>query len=336
MLDPFKSDNAYSMAELTVAINKLPNNYGLINQLGLFVDRGVTTRTILVEEMNGILSLLPSVAPSGPATMGKIGKRKTRAFVIPHIPHDDVVLPEEVQGVRAFGSETGTETMANLMALKLQTMKDKHAITLEWMRMKALQGILIDGDTTTTLYNFYTEFSITPKTVDFALDDEDTNVLAKTLEVKRHIETNLKGEMMTGMRALVSPAFYDALTSHVNVEKAFAQYQALNQNLASDYRRGFNFGGIEWVEYNATASTPDDVSHDFITSGEGHVFPLGTSNTFRTFYAPADFNETVNTPGLPVYAKQEARKFGRGWDLHTQSNPLPICLRPEVLVKVTT
>jgi hypothetical protein len=38
---------------------------------------------------------------------------------------------------------------------------------------------------------------------------------------------------------------------------------------------------------------------------------------------------------LPLYAKQEPRKFGRGTDLHTQSNPLPICLRPEVLVKGT-
>ena len=37
--------------------------------------------------------------------------------------------------------------------------------------------------------------------------------------------------------------------------------------------------------------------------------------------------------GLPLYAKQEPRQFGRGTDVHTQSNPLPICLRPEVLVK---
>ncbi|MBE0660736.1 MAG: major capsid protein, partial [Bryobacteraceae bacterium] len=46
-------------------------------------------------------------------------------------------------------------------------------------------------------------------------------------------------------------------------------------------------------------------------------------------------NETANTLGLPLYAKQEPRKFGRGTDLHSQSNPLPICHRPEVLVKVT-
>ena len=54
-----------------------------------------------------------------------------------------------------------------------------------------------------------------------------------------------------------------------------------------------------------------------------------------SYNAPADFNETVNTPGQPVYAKQEPRKFDRGTDLHTQSNPLPMCLRPSVLVKLS-
>ena len=47
-----------------------------------------------------------------------------------------------------------------------------------------------------------------------------------------------------------------------------------------------------------------------------------------------DVNETVNTLGQPLYAKQEPREFGRGTDLHTQSNPLPMCHRPGLLVKL--
>jgi hypothetical protein len=58
-------------------------------------------------------------------------------------------------------------------------------------------------------------------------------------------------------------------------------------------------------------------------------------DTFGTYFAPADFNETVNTLGQPLYAKQEPRKFDRGTDLHTQSNPLPMCHRPGVLVKLS-
>ena len=78
-----------------------------------------------------------------------------------------------------------------------------------------------------------------------------------------------------------------------------------------------------------------EIATRFIAAGEAHAFPLGTLDTFGTYFAPADFNETVNTLGQPLYAKQEPRKFDRGTDLHTQSNPLPMCHRPGVLVKLT-
>jgi hypothetical protein len=78
----------------------------------------------------------------------------------------------------------------------------------------------------------------------------------------------------------------------------------------------------------------DGNTRRFIAANDGHVFPMGTMSTFETVFAPADFVETANTMGIELYAKQEARKFGRGIDLHTQSNPLPICYRPALLVRV--
>lgn len=88
-------------------------------------------------------------------------------------------------------------------------------------------------------------------------------------------------------------------------------------------------GKASYVKADGSAET-----REFIAPGEAHAFPLGTIDTFGTYVAPADFNETVNTLGQPLYAKQEPRKFERGTDLHTQSNPLPMCHRPGVLVKL--
>ncbi|MEJ5199679.1 MAG: major capsid protein [Anaerolineae bacterium] len=332
MLNPFTTD-AFNMVALTAAINKIPNNYGRLEQLNLMPAVGVRTRTILIEEQNGVLNLLPTQPVGAPGTVGKSGKRNVRSFVIPHIPHDDVVLPEEVQGIRAFGSESEMEAIASVVAAKLETMRNKHAITLEHLRMGALKGVILDADGS-VLYDLYSEFGITPKTVNFALTTSSTEVLTKVLEVKRHIEDNLKGEFMTGIMCLCSPGFYDALTTHAKVKEAFMYFQR-TQNLGGDYRTGFTFGGITFEEYRGQATDANGVVRKFIADDEAHFFPLGTANTFRTFFAPADFNETANTLGLPLYAKQEPRKFGRGTDLHTQQNPLPICLRPEVLVKGT-
>jgi hypothetical protein len=331
MNNPFENP-AFSMSALTAAINILPNNYGLMDSMGLFPSKPVRFRSVVVEEKNGILTLLPTMPVGSPGTVGKRGKRKLRSFAIPHIPHDDVVLPEEVQGIRAFGSESELQTVASVMAEHLQTMRNKHAITLEHLRMGALKGIILDADGS-ELYNLFDLFDITPKVVNFQLGAAGTDIKKKCLDLKRYLEKNLKGERMNGVHCLVSEEFFDAFTSHEKVVAAYDRWQD-SFALRSDMRSGFTFAGITFEEYAGEASDGDDNVHRFIEAGEGHAFPLGTVDTFATYFSPADFNETANTLGQPLYAKQEPRKFERGTDIHTQSNPLPMCHRPAVLVKV--
>lgn len=332
MNNPFDNP-AFSLASLTAAINLLPNRYARLEELGLFAPRPVRTRTVVVEEKAGVLTLLPSLPPGSPGTVGTRGKRTLRSFVIPHIPHDDVVLPEEVQGLREFGSESEFASIASVLAEHLETMRAKHAATLEYLRMGALKGIVLDADGS-ELVNLYAEFKIPPKTIDFELDNPATSVLDKCLDLKRYLTKNLAGERMSTVQSLVSPEFYSALVNHPMVKEAYRLWQD-GQALRSDMRAGFPFAGVTFEEYAGEASTADGTVRRFIAEGEGHAFPLGTIDTFATYYAPADFNETVNTLGQPLYAKQAPRKFDRGTDLHTQSNPLPICHRPALLVRIT-
>ena len=330
--NPFTND-AFGTVALTSAINILQNRYGMVRDMNLMPARAVRLRQIAIEERNGVLSLLPTAAVGSPGTVGVRAKRKVRSFIIPHIPHDDVILPSEVQGIRMFGSEGDLAALSDVMAQHLQAMRDKHAITLEHLRMGALKGIILDADGS-TLYDLYTEFGITPKTINFELADDTTDVKGKCLELKRYIEDNLLGEFMTEVVVLVSAEFFDLLTSHPKVETAYERWQ-MGEALRADMRKGFVFGGITFREYRGQASAPDGAVRRFIEAGEAHAFPLGTTQTFSTYFAPADFNESVNTLGQEIYAKQEPRKFERGTDLHTQSNPLPMCHRPGVLVKLT-
>jgi hypothetical protein len=332
MQNPFSSP-AFSMANLTAAINLLPNRYGRMESLNLFPLKPVRFRQILVEERNGILTLLPTLPVGSPSTVGVRDKRTMRSFIVPHIPHDDVVLPEEVQGIRAFGSETETETVAGVLARHLEVMRNKHAITLEHLRMGAVKGIILDSDGS-ELYNLFSEFGITPKTVNFQLATDATDIRKKCFEVLRHVDDNLRGEFMTGIHCLCSPEFFEKLVGHAKVNKAYENY-AQGAMLRDDVRQAFSFGGLTFEEYRGQASDIDGNVRRFIAAGEAHAFPLGTVDTFGTYIAPADFNETVNTLGQALYAKQEPRKFERGTDLHTQSNPLPMCHRPGVLVKLT-
>ncbi|MGB5217115.1 MAG: major capsid protein [Smithella sp.] len=333
ILNPFEADNAFNVADLSMAIQMLPNNYGRMRELNVFPGKGVTQRTILVEENNGVLNLLPTRPVGAPGTENRMGKRKVRSFVIPHIPLDDVIRPEEFSGVREFGQSSATKTLQTVMNDHLQTGRNKFGITIEHLRMGALKGSILDADGS-ELYNLFTEFGVSENTVDFALATTTTNIAAKCRAVLRLVEDNLKGETMSEVRCLVDATFFDAFIGHANVEKFYVNWQAAAAIAGKDPRKGFSFGGITWEEYRGQATDMDGNTRLFLASKTGRAFPMGTMDTFRTFYAPADFLETVNTVGQEIYAKQAMEKMGRWVDVHMQSNALPICARPSVLVKV--
>ena len=338
MQNPF-TNPAFSMAALTAAINILPNRYGRIEDLGLMPAKPVRQRQVIVEEMNGVLNLLPTLPPGAPGTVGVRGKRTLRSFVIPHIPHDDVVLPEEVQGIRAFGSETEMEAISSVLARHLETMRNKHAITLEHLRMGALKGKILDADGS-EIIDLFEAFKLDQEVVPFkfSVTADEANLKNACYELLSTMEDALQGEMMTGVHVLCSPSFFRALTTHEETKTAYTNWLQ-GSMLISDVRAGFNYTGVTFEEYRGKASYMNAngtmATRDFIAEGEAHAFPLGTVDTFGTYFAPADFNETVNTLGQPVYAKQAPRPFDRGTDLHTQSNPLPMCHRPGVLIKLT-
>jgi hypothetical protein len=334
VMNPFSADG-YSLVAMTEAMIRLPYNiYARTMELGLFTEESISTTAVMVEEQGGTLNLLPTIQRGAPHLVNRTSKRKVRTFGVPQVVLDDVVLPSEVSGVRAFGSANETSTIAMKIAQKLQEMKNKHDITKEWMRMGALKGILLDGDGTTVLYNFYTEFNITPVVQNFQFSNPDLDVVGAVLNVKRQIEDNLHGEVMTGIRAFCSPEFFGALTAHPKSQEPFKYFLTTQPN-GADYRRGWDLAGVVFEEYRGTATDLTGSAHPFIASSEAQFFPVGTVSTFKLYNAPADYNETVNTMGLPYYAKQEERKFGEGWDLTTQSNPFPICKRPELLVRGT-
>ncbi len=53
--NPFDA-GGYSLAEMTQAINILPNLYTRLGQIGLFRFEGVTQRSIVIEQREGVLS----------------------------------------------------------------------------------------------------------------------------------------------------------------------------------------------------------------------------------------------------------------------------------------
>jgi hypothetical protein len=329
MLDVFNS-SAFSLTSLTGSINKLPYKPSRLGAMGLFEDAPISTLTVVIEEANGVLKLLPTLPRGAAPTQATSNKRTARSLTVPHIPYNDVVRPEDIQGVRMFGSDNQMETVVNVVNNKLTSMRQNHEVTHEYHRIGAAKGIILDADGSTTVYNLFTEFGVTQDSVAFALGTADTDVRLKCMAVKRLIETELGASPYSYIHCLCSSGWFDKLISHTDVKTAYERYQE-GAMLRNDPRKGFLFADIFFEEYSGSVG-----SVPFIATNEAHFFPVGVPGLFKQHWAPADFMETANTMGLPIYAKSEPAEFNRGAKLHTQSNPLMLCTRPKVLVKGTT
>ncbi|MFT5728741.1 MAG: hypothetical protein ACI8PB_002897 [Desulforhopalus sp.] len=332
IINPF-DESGFDLATITTAINLIPNKYGRMRQLGLFVPEPVSTRTIVFDETNGVITLLKSQPVGAPAPKKQHGKAKVRSFVIPHIPYDDVILPSDLQGIRAPGT-LGAKTLEGEMLRRLTEIRASHAVTEEHLLIGAAKGIILDADGS-TLYNLFTEFGITAKSITFALANTETDVTSKCRLVIRHIEDNLMGEVMSGVRCLCGETFFDTLITHPGVEKFYLNYAKSVELSGSglDPRKGFNFGGITFEEYRGKATDPSNGAvREFVGKSDAHFFPEGTMSSFKLYHAPANYMETVNTMGQPIYAKQVMDPSGKKVDILSESNPLPLCRRPGVLV----
>ena len=187
-----------------------------------------------------------------------------------------------------FGVADAADPLATVMERKLTRMRGKHAQTREYMEINALRGIVKDG-AGTELYDYFDEFGLAQQSVDFVLGTAGTNVQAKCREVLRDIETELKGETMNGVFALVSPGFFDKLIGHCKVEEAYKYFSSTGaQPLREDTRRRFPFAGIVFEEYNATVTLSTGATETLIPANEGHRLPARHHGNVRDLWGAGE------------------------------------------------
>lgn len=109
--------------------------------------------------------------------------------------------------------------------------------------------------------------------------------------------------------------------------------------LRDDLRSAFRFAKIDFEEYRGSVARPDSIggSAAFIEADVAYLVPITSPPIFVTRFGPADFEEAVNVPGLPLFAKQVPDPSGMNKfrTLHTQSNFISLCLRPRAIIKLT-
>jgi len=328
MLDIFKQD-AFGLSSLTAAINDQPTIPGRLADMGLFQEEGITTLSVMIERTGDTLSLVPASPRGSSGTPVQGGRRNMLSFATSHLPQRATILADEVQGVRAFGSETEVETVQNLVNNRLAKMRRQLDATIEFHRIGAIKGQILDADGKSVLLDLYHHFQMEQPTFDFKFSDTKKDLRLPCDELEDIVEAALGATFYSGILVLCGKNFWRNFITHDSVKDTYKGTQFAAE-LRGDLQGRFEFGGLTFERYRGKVGT-----QGFIGDDQAYAVPLGVQDLFITRFAPADYMETVNTLGLPYYAKQWALEGDKGVVLEAQSNPLNLCTRPGAIVRLS-
>lgn len=331
-MDVFKAD-AFSMASMLKAIENVDYKPQLLGSLNLFEPNPIDTRVVTVESRDNVLSLIPTSPIGAPPSQLSADKRLVRNFNTVRIAKQSRIMADEVQGIRAYGSVTELEQVQAKVARRMQRLHDDVELTWEFHRLGAVQGILADanGD---PIFNYFTEFGVAqPAVVDFNFGTLAAGEVRPLIEgqIVRPMIRAAKGAITTTSRivALVGDDFWDAFVNHDEVRQSYLNWTAAESLRDATAFSTFRYAGVDWINYRGT----DDNSTVAIAADEAKFFPANAPGVFEVAWAPAEFMDAVNRPGVPVTPLVLPDPSGRDAfvDVEVYSYPLFICKRPLTL-----
>jgi len=313
---------------LNAYINNLPRIVTRLGDMRLFQEEGLVGTTIVkIGIENNKLVLVPNVPRGAPGQPKGLDRGKVKLLETTHLPQRSTVMADQLLGVwDPVNDPEGNNVAAVVNRLQALHKRDLD-YTIEYHRLGALQGKLLDADGS-LIVDFYDEFDVKQIIVGMELNKSDTKVRTKAVSIKRAIEEKLGGVPYTGVHVLCSAGFFDSLVDHPDVEEAYKRWQD-GAALRTDLRKGFVFGDVVFEEL--PGSTGGKLA---IPDGEAIAFPLGVPDMFLTRFAPADYLETVRGVGLPYYSKTAKLRMDKGIELESQSNPLNINTRPDAVIRL--
>lgn len=330
--------NGFELADWTQEVNVIPNQWGLINSLGIFENVPVAEDTVIFQEVFKDGALIGDRVRGDRSNFNKDYSRKLHSFIVPHFPLDDYISPKDLKGRNAYESLSEAEQLASVRARKMERIRQNHAWTLEAARAQVITAGTAYAPNSTISQDWFSEFSKSRTTVDFAFTTTTTNVISRVEAVIAAIQDNAGSVSMSGVVCLCSAQWFAALIAHAYVQTAYQYYTSTQQVMrdrmaeggsATAMHREFTYGGVRFIEmrdaYNGTKLIPDN---------EAYAIPTGT-DFFKSYFAPAERFGLVNTLGQEVYMFETANPNGTQIDIQTESNHISGCMKPDLMVKLT-
>lgn len=343
IIDIFRN-NAFSTTSLIAALENTEYLPGRLGQLNVFTPNPIRTESVSVEiRKNGSLSVIPTSPRGAPLQQISPDRRHTRSFNTHRIGIGDRITASELAFVRQFGEEEAVRQVQAEIARRWNGptgMISRVNLTLEHMRLGAIQGKMIDHDGTvledwTNALTVPGDAPITIPTITFDFSALNNGELReKLIKIKRDMARTSDGVWtpQTKIHVMVGDDFMDKLVKNEEVREYYKnRVNAANYVENYDAFSTIELEGFVFENYRGT----DDESTVAIGTNDGHAFPTNAPGAFEHIKAPGESFSDLGAIGKDLYSLITPDPSGhdRFVDLETIAYPLMACMRPKMLRK---
>lgn len=335
ILDIF-NDDAFTLASMSAAIDKVEYVPDTILSSGVFTPNPIRTEAVAVEKRDGTIRVVPfSNRGQERPTVDKTSLRKLVNITTPRISQTQTIRASELNFLREFGTEDQIIEVQKEIARRQfgpNGMVADIEFSLERMALGALNGKILDenGD---VLYDFYSLLDET-ETADITLDLSAGNgALRKeiTQKILRPMRSMAQGAKFQYMMALCGKTAFDELNDNPEYYQSYITQQNGQAARDSYFEKPVNFAGVVWMEYQGT----DDGSYK-VADNEVKFVPWGNNNIYEHVMSPAESFADIGSLGQRLYSRVVPDlKRQEFVELDVETYSLMLNKRPDLKIKAT-
>lgn len=336
----FQNENRTT--DFSDAVFEIPNQFSLISDLGLFTSYNIGSTTVTFDKIESGRMLVPATS-RGTHGVVKGQDDSVKPFQLSTTFHKyvDGYGKDDILNYRKPNTAADMETRDAIRLEKFSKLRGDLALTHEFMRLSALTGVTVDGYGN-TLVDMFSEFGVTREETNFLLGTATSKVSSSLRGATRSVASAAKMGMAIAKPYIIcSDEFFDAYVDHADVAERYASYQNSGvQRLRDGLLEIRDWGSISMFEdrdvtiiaYNPEFTLIDGSTVQVFTGKEGTMVVPNAQGLYREYFAPSDRGDDFN--GAELFAFEDTREKGTGYDLEVQSDSLFMLTKPLVAHRV--
>lgn len=330
-------DNLFKIRTLTAAVNAMTAPaMKVYNRIFRAKEHLEPSDRLAFEVISGSQKILKNISIYAPATVTDKTGRKTITLTAPRLSTKRFIHTAELNSLRAYGQEIGTEMMMSRIAREQKDMRNEHDRTLEFWACNALKGVIYDSDLTTELVDYGVDATHKPTLTGTALWTNASSNPIETIRGYRRLINDDSNAAITGFLAFLGQAAMTALlknTAVLNLLK-YGKGQTIAEN--EDIAR---LAKTEIVEYDG--SFLDDAGSRQRFIGDDYMLLIGLCDDLVDVpYAPVVDDDAPggvgnvgqNGAGVMFFSKSWKEQDPSGRWIKAEARPLPVLQRPGAVV----